>query len=610
MTEDFRSTSVDLIIQPQIAENDLGFLSFAEEDKQKDLLYVKFLLVSSGFNNNWDKFLALELLKSWKSPRNKQINWKHDAEKIIGHIQNSVLSYNRTRLTEEEIDQFLRMEEPPKGQYDIYCSGVIYKVACPFFAAKVLESVSASAKRGDSNYLSVSMEVLFTNWYYEVGGQIFGREMTDRFDYMRSTHTEYNGQPVYRVLKNLVFSGCGITPRPANFRSELIAAASECVNEEELTASAIHKNVSPSSLDDQELVFDHSLLHRLYKLYVENGSVNGWSREDILNYHALIMKEMMKRGMEHKTHDKLDEDTESKSPGVAVKHELLFQLPQTIDIKSDYISVVGSFVDRDDFDDIDLYVDNSFSVSLPEKIHDKVCHVIESLGEPDGNKIPLYKLMLVRNDAFEVSLKKPSIAPLDTDIEFCHPQVFIDSQEDLRNACNKKKKLVVSKYIEGSQVLIHKSDSLSGTSRVYALDEGGNEVVLAELFDAVSASSVGNFIVSAVVRDDIVYLTDCLYRNSSELINVPYETRLYFLEKLFAQLPKESGEYKLKMLDYIVSKQEVLDANVELMLFERKADSIILIDSNSLYSHEDADEWIIFEPSQDLQNPVQCGGVA
>ena len=66
--------------------------------------------------------------------------------------------------------------------------------------------------------------------------------------------------------------------------------------------SLIRKDVIPRDLSTRELLLLHARLHALYKHLPHN-----WSKEDVVNLHALVVKEMRRRGIKHVSYDELDE---------------------------------------------------------------------------------------------------------------------------------------------------------------------------------------------------------------------------------------------------------------------------------------------------------------
>ena len=73
----------------------------------------------------------------------------------------------------------------------------------------------------------------------------------------------------------------------------------------------LDKNRDPSGMSNEALWYDDAILHyRYHKLVTEGVKYEGWSKEDFLNYHALIVRELKARKLPHfDRSDELDRDT-------------------------------------------------------------------------------------------------------------------------------------------------------------------------------------------------------------------------------------------------------------------------------------------------------------
>ncbi len=60
-------------------------------------------------------------------------------------------------------------------------------------------------------------------------------------------------------------------------------------------------NYNPSDLDTKVLVDDHNHAHALWSSIRAGTKIKGWSKEEVYNVHELIVKEMIRRGLKHKT---------------------------------------------------------------------------------------------------------------------------------------------------------------------------------------------------------------------------------------------------------------------------------------------------------------------
>lgn len=84
----------------------------------------------------------------------------------------------------------------------------------------------------------------------------------------------------------------------------------------------IDKNVDVKTLDQQKLLFYHMQTHQLWRKYKEQGSVEGWSKEDIWNLHKLVIEEMQRRGLNHNIKDDLDETKIGQDEGPDLQKKL------------------------------------------------------------------------------------------------------------------------------------------------------------------------------------------------------------------------------------------------------------------------------------------------
>lgn len=112
-------------------------------------------------------------------------------------------------------------------------------------------------------------------------------------------------------------------------------------------------NYNPSKLADKVLVGDHRTAHVWWSNIKSGSKIKGWSKEDVFNAHALIVKEFGKRGIEHTTPLLLsaglgyDQPIRSSERDGEAKGEMLF-LPSIIKsfegdfmICEDFVTVVG-----------------------------------------------------------------------------------------------------------------------------------------------------------------------------------------------------------------------------------------------------------------------------
>lgn len=233
------------------------------ELKQPDLLYGVSVLVSEGVNKNSDTFLREVLGETYKSPRNKFVDYEHDETgsnkrgnnpgryHIVGHIYDSVLASQETgeHIADDQIvfgsdgKLFSSDSKYRDEKLDIIVAWAMYKFEFPELAAEILEKTETVENFG------VSMEVLFSDYKFRVGkepgpGEPFdfdgnliagvteyrkGDLIAEMFQegWNQGKHRSYKGKPVYRIMGGQIFfSGMAITKNRANHRSWNIALGS------------------------------------------------------------------------------------------------------------------------------------------------------------------------------------------------------------------------------------------------------------------------------------------------------------------------------------------------------------------------------------------------
>lgn len=134
-----------------------------------------------------------------------------------------------------------------------------------------------------------------------------------------------------------------------------------------------------------------------------------YSVEDIFNIHEFVVGELKKRGLEHEKIDSLDAmslDEDSVTENNTIK------IPDSKDVLiiKDFISLVGSSVKKDDFNDIDILIradeSKEFFKSLMESIvlqirklfdNKYAIHYITAPQGPHDDYIPLFDLVLRAN---------------------------------------------------------------------------------------------------------------------------------------------------------------------------------------------------------------------
>lgn len=217
--EDIKKTwQVDFPIKPH---NEELLKSLAENQDQKDLYYLESVLVSTGWNKNDDVFLPEATWAARKTPEDKQFNFMHDENDIIGHITGSyVLTKDGQALSSDQ--------ETAPEEFDIITQAVLYNSWSEEKNRDRMSKIIAEIQEGK---WYVSMECLFSGFDYalidEKGqAKILTRDESSAFltKHLRSYggSGEYQNHKIGRALTNISFSGKGLVSKPANPRSVIL----------------------------------------------------------------------------------------------------------------------------------------------------------------------------------------------------------------------------------------------------------------------------------------------------------------------------------------------------------------------------------------------------
>tara|TARA_B100000085_G_scaffold243072_1_gene234789 strand:+ start:1739 stop:3238 length:1500 start_codon:yes stop_codon:yes gene_type:complete len=221
---------------------DAETIAFAEKvkaesanPKQLDLYYIKSILVSTGWNKNDDVFTPEATFAARNTPEDKQFNFMHNENDIIGHITGSYVVDKEGNKVEAE--------EAPKD-FDIISEAVLYNSWTDPENRERMKQIIAEIEEGK---WFVSMECLFAGFDYALTDEhgkasILQRNEGSAFltKHLRAYGGtgEYEGRKIGRSLQNISFSGKGLVSKPANPRSVILdasRASSNSVNEDLLT---------------------------------------------------------------------------------------------------------------------------------------------------------------------------------------------------------------------------------------------------------------------------------------------------------------------------------------------------------------------------------------
>tara|TARA_B100001564_G_scaffold122557_1_gene102264 strand:+ start:11248 stop:12696 length:1449 start_codon:yes stop_codon:yes gene_type:complete len=224
------------------SNGDAETIAFAEKvkaesanPKQLDLYYIKSILVSTGWNKNDDVFTPEATFAARNTPEDKQFNFMHNENDIIGHITGSYVI--------DKDGNKVEAEEAPTD-FDIISEAVLYNSWTDPENRERMQQIIAEIEEGK---WFVSMECLFAGFNYALTDEFGKASILQRNEgsafltkHLRAYggSGEYEGKKVGRSLQNISFSGKGLVSKPANPRSVILdasRASSNSVNEDLLT---------------------------------------------------------------------------------------------------------------------------------------------------------------------------------------------------------------------------------------------------------------------------------------------------------------------------------------------------------------------------------------
>lgn len=242
----------DSIEAAKVVINDADVLEkiVAQNKDQVDLYYLESVLVSTGWNKNDDVFSAQETWAARNTPEDKQFNFMHNEDDIIGHITGSyVVDRDGSRLDPEST---------APDQFDIVTQAVLYTSWSGEEKRERMKKIIAEIEEGQ---WFVSMECLFPAFDYALQtaeGETKIIERNEASAFLTKHLRAYGGEGIYenyrigRLLRNLAFSGKGLVSKPANPRS-IILDKNDLFDESKsqiLTISSV-KESNMSDLDKQ-----------------------------------------------------------------------------------------------------------------------------------------------------------------------------------------------------------------------------------------------------------------------------------------------------------------------------------------------------------------------
>jgi hypothetical protein len=187
--------------------------------EQIDLYYITSVLVSTGWNKNDDVFEASATWAARNTPEDKQFNFMHNENDIIGHITGSyVVDRNGNRID----------DDTQPTDFDIITEAVLYNSWTNPENRDRMSQIIAEIEEGK---WFVSMECLFSGFDYALTNdkgeaKLLARNEGSAFltKHLRAYGGtgEYEGYKIGRSLRDISFSGKGLVSKPANPRSVIL----------------------------------------------------------------------------------------------------------------------------------------------------------------------------------------------------------------------------------------------------------------------------------------------------------------------------------------------------------------------------------------------------
>ena len=201
---------------------------------QFDLYYLEAVLVSTGWNKNDDVFTAEATWAARSTPEDKQFNFMHNENDIIGHITSSyVLDKEGNKVSADSADS--------PADFDIVTEAVLYNSWTDPENKERMSKIIAEIEEGK---WFVSMECLFSDFDYALidpDGKNHVVARTEESSFLTKHLRSYGGEGKYenytvgRALKNIAFSGKGLVAKPANPRSVIFEKSRSFIINEDVT---------------------------------------------------------------------------------------------------------------------------------------------------------------------------------------------------------------------------------------------------------------------------------------------------------------------------------------------------------------------------------------
>ena len=225
------------------------------EKRQKDLQYITSIFVSSGFNLNAAYFLPSELIKAEDTIIDKPLDVEHDESKVVGHLYSKVFAYKDGSVFDPIELQDTVGQDVEKVSMDVVTAARIYKARFPEVAIDV-----------ESGKYGVSMECFYRDYDIIVDGIIIPKLEATTLGLTKAVNSVVDvvegaatrgKHRIGRVLRSILFSGCGLVENPAGPDSVILETASQIDNNFVLDLTKVDSYMKAKQ-EDNTLVI-HSL---------------------------------------------------------------------------------------------------------------------------------------------------------------------------------------------------------------------------------------------------------------------------------------------------------------------------------------------------------------
>jgi len=223
--------------------------------RQLDLQYITAVFVSSGYNLNSAYFLPSELIMAKDTVIEKPLDLEHAQDKIVGHLFSSAFTYKDGSLfNPDEVASSLG-PDVDNVNMDIVTAMRLYKARFPELAEDV-----------DKGKYKVSMECFYRGFDVIVDSLIIPIDEARAIglvDVINNIVTVVEGNKsvgkhrVGRVLRGMIFSGCGLVESPANPDSVILETAAHNNNKYVLDLTRVDSYMKAKQ--EKESIVIHSL---------------------------------------------------------------------------------------------------------------------------------------------------------------------------------------------------------------------------------------------------------------------------------------------------------------------------------------------------------------